>query len=155
MSWFCSNALVKILGGANLGVFSRQLSRVKDGRPTAILRLTLRRARSALGVHLEAPCRNRVYIGYAGVTRGSTRARRCSITIPRCSAALASVKLGAQPQQSINTTLTTHHSPHKHPHLPPLHLHVKSDHHGGQHGRRRRRGRAAQNRERRAEGDCW
>lgn len=30
------------------------------------------------------------------------------------------MKLGAQPPQSINTTLTTHHSPHKHPHLPSL-----------------------------------
>jgi hypothetical protein len=39
-------------------------------------------------------------------------AGRCSITIPRCSAALASVKLGAQPQQSINTNHTHHHSLH-------------------------------------------
>ena len=55
-------------------------------------------------------CIQKVCWGDAGVNK----ARRCSITIPRCSAALASVKLGAQPPQSINTTLTTHHSPHKH-----------------------------------------
>ncbi|KAH8635272.1 hypothetical protein IG631_10673 [Alternaria alternata] len=83
-------------------------------------------------------------------------AGRCSITIPRCSAALASVKLGAQPQQSINTNPHPPPLPPHHPHLPSSpHIHIKSDHHGGQHGRRRRRGRAAQGRERRAEGHCW
>jgi hypothetical protein len=53
ISWFCSNAFVKIFGGANLGVFSRECSG-RSGERTAALQLMPRKAISARDEHPAA-----------------------------------------------------------------------------------------------------
>jgi hypothetical protein len=53
ISWFWSNAFVKIFGGANLGRVQSYTWR-KSGERTATLQLTPRKARFALDEHLTA-----------------------------------------------------------------------------------------------------